>query len=55
MKKQVVKIIDNFGNELPIEKMEFLFVGEDYAYGNFKGYGFATMYSKAGNYTVITK
>lgn len=55
MKKTVVKITDLFGNELPIEKMEFLFVGEDWATGNFKGFGIMRTYNKANGYTVITK
>ena len=52
---RVVSISDMWGNKLPIEKMEFWFVGEDYAIGRYKGYGFDTKYASYGGYTVITE
>jgi hypothetical protein len=52
---KVVKIVDCFGHELPIDKMEFTWVGKDSAFGHYKGYGFDKMYSKADLYTVITE
>ena len=52
---KVVKIVNVFGEELPIEKMQFSFVGKDWAIGNYKGYGFSKNYSQADGYTVITE
>lgn len=54
-KREVVSITDMGGNKLPIEKMEFWFVGEDYAIGHYKGYGFNKKYARYDGYTVITK
>lgn len=53
-KRKVVSITDLFGNKLPIEKMEFWFVGEDYAIGHYKGYGFDKKYASYDGYTVVT-
>ena len=55
--RKVIAIKDMFGKELPIEKMEFTFVGKNYAYGHYKGYGtcFAKVYGEADGYTVITE
>ena len=55
MKRKVISITDIWGNKLPIEKMEFWFVGEDYAIGHYKGYGFDKKYASYNGYTVITE
>ena len=55
VKRRVIEIRDMFGEKLPIEKMEFWFVGVDYAHGHFKGYGFDKCYAKYDGYTVITE
>lgn len=52
---KVISITTLFGEKLPIDKMEFLHIGADYAIGHFKGYGFDGLYSKADGYTVITE
>lgn len=51
---KVVKIVNVFGEELPVEKMQFTCVGKDWAIGNYKGYGFSKNYSQADGYTVTT-
>lgn len=53
-KLKVVSITDILGNKLPIEKMEFWFVGEDYAIGHYKGYGFDKKYASYDGYKVVT-
>ena len=50
--KKVKAIIDNFGNNLPIEKMDIKFVGDDYVMANFKGFGFTKVYGPADGYVV---
>ena len=52
---RVVSITDLWGNKLPIEKMEFWFVGEDYATGHYKSYGFDKKCASYDGYTVITE
>lgn len=52
---RVVSISDMWGDKLPIEKMEFWFVGKDYAIGHYKGYGFDKKYASHDGYTVITE
>lgn len=54
-KYKVISITDMWGNPLPIENMEFWFIGKNYAIGHFKGYGFDKRYSSCNGYTVITK
>ena len=54
-KYQIIAIIDLFGNHLPIEKMEFLHIGKDYAIGQYKGFGFITNYGPWDGYKVITR
>lgn len=53
-KLKVVSITDILGNPLPIEKMEFWFVGKDYAIGHYKGYGFDKKYASYDGYKVVT-
>lgn len=53
--RKVVSIVDMWGNQLPIEKMEFWSVGEDYAIGHYKDYGFDKKYASCDGYTVITE
>lgn len=55
MARVVVSIKDLEGNELPLDKMEFWYVGEDFAIGHYKGYGFDKRYEAYDGYTVITK
>ena len=57
MKYKLISITDMWGNKLPLEKMEFWFVGKDYAIGHFKGYGscFDKNYSRCDGYTVVTE
>lgn len=56
MKKRIVKRITNvMGKELPIEKMEFTYVGKDNALGHFKGYGFLENYGPWNGYKVETE
>lgn len=51
MKK--VKAIKNlFGENLPIEKMEILFVGVGYVLAKHKGYGFMKRYAPCDGYAV---
>ena len=52
--RKVISITDMWGAKLPIEKMEFWFVGEDYAIGHYKGYGFDKKYTSCNGYTVVT-
>ena len=52
---RVVSITDMGGNKLPIEKMEFWFIGKNYAIGHYKGYGFDKKYASYDGYTVITE
>lgn len=53
--RKVVSITDMWGNPLPIEEMEFWFVGEDFAIGRYKSYGFNKRYANYDGYTVITE
>lgn len=55
MAYKVVSITDLWGNKLSIEKMEFLFVGKDYAIGNYQGFGFMKNYASCDGYTVVTE
>lgn len=57
MKKRIVKRIVNVieNRELPLEKMEFIFVGENNAMGRFKGYGFLENYGTWNGYKVETE
>ena len=51
MKK--VKAIKNLlGENLPIEKMEILFVGADYVLAKYKDYGFMKRYAPYDCYTI---
>lgn len=52
--KKVVSIKDLFGRELPLDKMDILWVGENSVYAKYKGYGdcFAKMYHACDGYTV---
>ena len=50
--KKVKNIKNLFGENLPIEKMDIKFVGEDFVIANYKGYGFAKTYGPADGYTV---
>lgn len=54
-KYRVVSITDFWGEKLPVEKMEFWYVDENSAIGNFKGYGFGKKYASYDGYTVITE
>ena len=51
--KKVIAIKDMFGKELPIEKMNIQFVGNNYVVANFKGFGFTKTYGPWDGYTVI--
>ena len=51
--KKVISIKTISGEHLPIEKMDILFVGNDYVLAKFKGYGFITNYNKCDGYTVV--
>ena len=51
--KKVIAIKDMFGKELPIEKMNIQFVGNNYVVANFKGFGFTKTYGVWDGYTVI--
>lgn len=53
--RKVISIRDMWGEKLPIEKMEFWFVGKDCAIGHYKGFGFDKNYTSADGYTVITE
>lgn len=55
MAYKLISIVDMWGEPLPIEKMEFWFVGEDIAIGHFKGYGFDKAYASYDGYTVTTE
>jgi hypothetical protein len=50
--KKVKAIKTLFGENLPIEKMEILFVGTDYVLAKFKGYGFVERYAPCDGYIV---
>lgn len=50
--KKVKNIRNLFGENLPIEKMNIQFVGNDYVIANFKGFGFTKNYGPANGYTV---
>ena len=50
--KKVKAIKDLFGENLPTEKMEFLFVGADYVLAKYKGYGFMKRYAPCDGYTI---
>ena len=56
MKRKVIAIINTLTNEnLNIENMEFLFVAENWATGNVKGYGFTKTYGPWDCYKVVTE
>ena len=50
--KKVKTIKDINGNNLPIEKMNIQFVGENYVVANYIGYGFTKTYGPWDGYTV---
>lgn len=50
--KKVKAIRNLFGENLPLEKMEILFVGTNYVMAKYKGYGFAKTYAPYDGYTV---
>lgn len=50
--KKIKAITNIFGENLPIEKMNIQFVGNDYVIANFKGFGFTKNYGPANGYTV---
>lgn len=52
--KKVLSIKNSFGEELPLHKMDIMFVGDDMVYAKFKGTGncFAKMYGPCDGYTV---
>lgn len=53
--RKVVSIKNFMGIEIPLNNIQFLWVGADRAMGRYKDSCFYTMYSKADGYTVITK
>ena len=53
--KELISITDRNGNSLPIEKMDILFVGENYCIAKYKGFGFMKTYSPADGYVVNVK
>ena len=53
--KKLISIKDRNGNNLPIDKMDILFVGENYCIAKYKGFGFVKTYSPADGYTVTVK
>lgn len=56
MKKKVIAIINTLTNEnINIENMEFTFVGEGWATGRVKGFGFTKTYGAWDGYKVITE
>ena len=55
MAYKVISITDRNGNKLPIEKMEFLHIGKDYAISNYQGFGFMKNYAGFDGYTVVTE
>lgn len=50
--KKVKAIRNLFGENLPVEKMEILFVGADYVLAKYRGYGFVTRYASCDGYAV---
>ena len=52
--KKVLSIKNSFGEELPLHKMDIMFIGDDMVYAKFKGTGncFAKMYGPCDGYTV---
>lgn len=55
MAYKVISITDHNGEKLPIEKMEFLYIGKDYAIGNYQGFGFMKNYASFDGYAVVTE
>lgn len=55
MAKTVKSIKDLFGRELDLSKIDFLFVGNGYAVGKYKGFGLMQRWSEADGYTVVTE
>ena len=54
--KKVIAIINTLTNEnINIENMEFTFVGENWATGRVKGFGFTKTYGAWDGYKVITE
>lgn len=54
--KKVIAIINTLTNEnINIENMEFTFVGENWAIGKVKGFGFTKNYGAWDGYKVITE
>ena len=53
--KKLISITDCNGNNLPIEKMDILFIGENYCIAKYKGFGFVKTYSLANGYAVTVK
>ena len=50
--KKVKAIRNLFGESLPVEKMEILFVGADYVLAKYRGCGFVKRYASCDGYTV---
>lgn len=50
--KKVKAIKDLYGENLPIEKMDILFIGDNYVIARYKGYGFMKKYAPYDGYTV---
>ena len=50
--KKVKAIKDLSGENLPIEKMDILFIGDNYVIAKYKGYGFMNKYASYDGYTV---
>ena len=52
--RKVVSIKNFMGVEIPLDDIQFIWVGADRAMGRRKDSCFCTMYSKADGYTVTT-
>ena len=50
--KKVKAIRNMFGENLPIEKMDIKFVGDDFVVATYKGFGFLKTYGPADGYKI---
>ena len=53
--KKVIAIKDINGNNLPIDKMEIIFVGKNFVTAKYKGFGIVKTYGAFDGYEILFK
>lgn len=53
--KKLVSITNTWGETIPLDKLDVLFVGDGYALATHKHSGFLQRYDASNGYTVITE